>query len=203
MADKLNGCIEKLRTGDGDCSYDPYSPAAALFFYKEGYRKLSKSLKYDANLSLGRYCAAALGRKLSQSEIFADTEIVVPVPLHPLRRFRRGYNQAGIIAEKVAETLPSAVLCPQLLRRKRYTKSQARLSVGKKAGNVHNAFSVDINRFEDTPPRSILLIDDVFTTGSTLSECHRCIRLALRERYGEETAARVTISVATLAFVGE
>jgi len=203
MADKLNGCIEKLRAEQEDFNPEPYSPAAALYFYKEGYRSLSKSLKYDANISLGRFCGAALGRKLSLSDIFAGTDIVVPVPLHPLRRMKRGYNQAEIIAREVSKLLPGSVLDTTLLRRSRYTKSQARLSVDKKGKNVHNAFSVDLCQLRDIPPRGILLVDDVFTTGSTLSECHRCLRLALRERYGAEKAARITISAATLAFVGE
>jgi len=203
MADKLNARIEILRNASDDCLSEPYSPAAALYFYKDNYRKLSKSLKYDANLTLGRFVAKALGRKLAASEYFSDTDLVVPVPLHPLRRLRRGYNQAEIIAREVTAKLPDAFMDTTFLRRCRYTKSQARLGIEKKSSNVHNAFIADTAHLGNTPPRNILILDDVFTTGSTVAECHRCIRLALRQKYGEEKAARVTISVATLAFVGE
>lgn len=232
MADKYNARIEALRGTCGDFAPEPYNGAAALYFYKGDYRELSKALKYQARVKLGRYVAAALGRKLSGSEGFRDADIIVPVPLHRLRRMMRGYNQAEIIAREVALQLNGCAAAEEagaeasakgcdaaakgcaaaggcrvdthLLKRSRYTRSQAHLDTDKKAENVRGAFRCDMAALApECPPRKILLIDDVFTTGSTLAECHRAIRLALRERYGAEKAAKIEICAATLAFVGE
>ena len=203
MADKLNGRVQAIRDRCGITEYEPYIQAAALFFYRGDYKGLTRELKYNAELPLGRYMAGILGRKLSGSGYFGDVDVVIPVPLHWWRRYRRGYNQAEVIAREVAAAL-GATVDTATLRRRRHTKSQARLDVGSKAGNVAGAFEVSAIpewcRSSDGCERKvhhILLIDDVFTTGSTLAEC--CFAL----RRGLPPDIPVRISVATLAFVGE
>ena len=121
--------------------------------------------------------------------------MVIPVPLHFLRHWKRGYNQAELIARGIARRLGSE-LCTKTLKRRRRTRSQATLPMESKASNVQGAFVLRENKSTQPPkePRHILLVDDVFTSGSTLDEC----RKALRRRYGMQ----VRISIATLAFVG-
>ena len=205
MADKLNGRVQAMRDRCGITEYEPYIQAAALFFYRGDYKVLTKELKYNAEIPLGRYLAGILGRKLSGSGFIGDVDVVIPVPLHWWRRYRRGYNQAEVIAAGVAKEL-GAVLDTTILYRRRYTRSQARLDVGRKEANVADAFAVRAERLSpyfdaDTNsslhPIHILLIDDVFTTGSTLAECCFALRRAL------PPSSPVRISVATLAFVGE
>ena len=117
----------------------------------------------------------------------------MPVPLHRTRRWRRGYNQAAVIAREVARSL-GASCAERLLERRRRTRSQARLpDKAARAANVAGAFS--IRRGNVPAAGHILLIDDVFTTGATLAACHD----ALRHAYGPQ----VRISVATLGVVGE
>jgi len=190
MADKLNARIEALRVAGADFSRETYAYAVALYFYKGPYKEISKSLKYNTDLKLGRHVAALLGERVAASEMLRDVDMVVPVPLHRLRRLRRGYNQSEVIAREVART--AAVPCvTDLLVRVKRTRTQTRLSISEKATNVAGAFRVDK---KNVIPRHVLLIDDVFTTGSTLAECHRALRQAF-------PLAR--ISVATLAFVGD
>lgn len=205
MADKLNGRIQAMRDRCGITEYEPYVQAAALFFYRGGYKVLTQELKYNAEIPLGRYMAEILGRKLSVSGFFGDVDVVIPVPLHWWRRYRRGYNQAEVIAAEVAKEL-GAALDTTILYRRRYTRSQVRLDVGRKEANVSGAFAVRAERLSpyfdadtNSSPRPIhiLLIDDVFTTGSTLAECCFALRRAL------PPSSPVRISVATLAFVGE
>lgn len=193
MADALNDKIQRDRERLGEQPFEGYSYAASLFFYSSsaGYRKISQALKYHRNFGAGEFFAGLLGCRLAESPLYADVDLVVPVPLHWTRRWTRGYNQAEVIGRKVAQKL-GARFCASVLSRNRRTRSQAKLSLEDKAGNVAGAFSV--NEVAVCGARHILLIDDVFTTGATLSACH----FALRRVLGVD----VRISVATLAYAG-
>jgi len=186
MADRFNARIQVEE-------YEPYAYAAALYHYRteSDYRKISQALKYHRDFGAGRWTARLLGERLAASPLYADVDLVVPVPLHWTRRWQRGYNQAEVIAREVAAVLGAACR-PRLLRRRRRTRSQAHLQgSAAKAANVADAFVLRAA----APAHHILLIDDVFTTGSTLAACHK----ALRRHYGPQ----VRISVATLAAVGD
>lgn len=199
MADRFNECIQRHLCEDAAVAEDmqePYAYAASLFFYRSGYREITKALKYHGNLKAGRHFAALLGQKLASSALFSDVDLIVPVPLHWSRRWQRGYNQAEVIAAQLAGKIPGARMLPGLLRRCRRTTTQTRLDVEEKRLNVSRAFITDTKVLAGcTGVKHILVVDDVFTTGATLSECHR----ALRASFGRE----VRISVATLACVGD
>ena len=111
------------------------------------------------------------------------------------RKWKRGYNQAEVLARAIAEELGVSVRT-DLLKRTRRTATQTRLDIEAKATNVEGAFQVCIKKPGTLNGiRHIILIDDVFTTGSTLHACF----VALRSVFPPS----VRISVATLAFVGE
>jgi predicted amidophosphoribosyltransferase len=131
MADKFNALVE------APC----YEQAAALFYYTGDYKKITQALKYGRNFGLGRHFAAMLGRRLASSPLWADVDLVVCVPLHWARRWRRGYNQAAIIARQVARSL-AASFEPRLLRRRRRTGTQTRLAAESRLANVSGAFAV-------------------------------------------------------------
>lgn len=204
MADRYNAGVESAL----------YEYATALYFYREGFREISKSIKYDGNLRAGRWVGAVLGRKLASSPLFADADLIVPVPLHRRREWKRGYNQAEIIARGIARGwngvagktgLERITVACDMLERSRHTKSQTSVDIAGKKANVSGAFSPGAQ----TPsslgfiPRHILLVDDVFTTGSTLGECHDTLRRALMEAFGPATARHIRISAVTLACVSE
>lgn len=188
MADAFNAVIERHMAPED--AHMPYSRAASLFFYNSetGYKYIPQALKYHGDFRAGRHFAALLGRELSESELFNDVDVVIPVPLHWTRRLRRGYNQAGVIGRAVAEELG----CPcreDILRRTRRTRTQTALGVKEKAANVSAAFALRDCQDEF---RHILVVDDVFTTGATLGECQAVLRRGF-------PSAR--ISVATLSSV--
>lgn len=198
MADRFNAWITDEAI--------PYVYAAALFrFDKENnYRNICYSLKYKRDIGSGRFFSRMLAIKLKEATWFADVDAVVPVPLHWTRKLARGYNQAEVIAGAIAMEL-GAVMLPDLLVRKRRTRSQTKLGIEGKKANVADAFAVNVRRAElyrgrkngkgaQKPfPRHILLVDDLFTTGATMFNCHKALRLY----FGND----VKVSIASLGAV--
>jgi ComF family protein len=213
MADKFNGVIQKTleegSSSDNDCSteasdaasescHEHYAFASALFFYhsEAEYRLIPYQIKYHGNISAGQYFGKMLGKRLASSEVFQDVDMVIPVPLHWTRKWKRGYNQAEVIASAVAESL-GAPMRTDILKRCKRTSTQTKVEVEEKRKNVSGAFAAAIPSAADISPdevRHLLIVDDVFTTGSTLFACF----VALRSVFPPS----VRISVATLGFVG-
>lgn len=191
MADRYN---ERIGANIPDGVEEAYGHALALLYYEPGspYSHIPRALKYDGNLRAGSWFAAMLGSRVAGCPWMSDADLVVPVPLHWRRKWTRGFNQAAVIASEVARALdvPCAL---HLLRRKRYTKSQTAVGHSERASNVRGAFKVA----GVVPPgtRHILLVDDTFTTGSTLADCHRALR--------QVVPPSVRISVATLSYAGQ
>ena len=198
MADRFNALIEQKHP---DNSHERYVNAAALFFYshENGYREILYSLKYHYNIPAGEFFGKMLGNKLSQSETYADVDIVIPVPLHWRRYWSRGYNQAEVIAKAVAKEL-KAELRTNILKRKRSTSTQTKLDIEGKAANVEGAFIVKTRTLPGPMQKMsgevhhILLVDDMFTTGSTALACFTALRTVF--------PPSVRISIATLGVVG-
>lgn len=205
MADKFNGLIQEnlVAAWDEDATTlgrgEKYAYAAALFFYRSEseYRKITQAIKYHGRSDVGQAFGRMLGERLRSSSLFADVDVVIPIPLHWTRQWKRGYNQAEVIASGVADAM-SIPLRSDILRRHKRTKTQTRLGIGEKARNVKGAFSTTHHWLpsDEAGPefRHLLLIDDVFTTGATAGECFRALRAVF--------PPDVRISVATLGFVG-
>lgn len=213
MSERYNAAIQRVLTASGpEWSPEVFQRAAALFFYQEdaGYKHIPQALKYEGRQAPGRYFGRRLGERLAASPLFADVDVIVPVPLHPWRHFRRGYNQAAVLACAVCEAYartagPSCGSSPEkpplyrddLLRRRRVTRTQTQLTVEEKQKNVSGAFCVDKRALSRLAfvPRHILVVDDVFTTGSTVCAVYEALRTVF--------PPAVRVSVATLAFVKE
>lgn len=198
MADKFNDAIQKYieeqwtaNTHTGSLQLEKYAYALALFFYssESDYRHITHRIKYHSDLRAGEYFGKMLGKEVASAQWLCDVDAVIPVPLHWTRKWSRGYNQAEIIARAVAKEI-GVPLRVDILERMRRTKTQTKVEITDKGANVRDAFRA---RSAGTITH-ILLIDDVFTTGSTLGECFK----ALRKVY----LPSVRISVATLGFVG-
>ena len=196
MADKFNSLIE--RGVDGTLTggrLERYAYAVALFFYdgKGDYRRITQQLKYHADLGLGRDFGSMLAHRIEEARHFEDVDVIIPVPLHWTRKWKRGYNQAEVIAKEVARQL-GVDLRTDLLKRSRRTRTQTKVDPAKKSDNVRGAFTVNKPRLQEENYRHIVLVDDVFTSGSTLHNCFQALRA--------ELPVSVRISVATLAYVG-
>ena len=110
---------------------------------------------------------AAAGWRGPAPELLAEADLVAPVPLHWRRLLMRRYNQAVLLARSVARQAPGK-LAPDLLRRHRWTGSQAGLKAKERRSNVRQAFAVHPRWAQALEGKSVLLIDDVLTTGATV-----------------------------------
>ena len=191
LSDRFNALVQEFPAPE-PAEGPVYSYATALFFYRAGYKDITRRLKYHADIGIGKYFADMLAEEMAVSGIYSNVDAVIPVPLHWTRRWSRGYNQAEVIAQVLADKLGALVL-KRVLYRCRRTRTQTRLSIGKKSANVAGAFKVK-RGFRLSGLSHILIVDDVFTTGATLHSCY----LALKP----SCPAKTKISVAALACVG-
>ena len=134
-------------------------------------------MKYEGRFNLGRSFGRQLGEWMLTDGRAGDIECIVPVPLHPLKKIERSYNQSEKIAEGIAQSLQKP-LRRELLVRKRYTVSQTGLSALERKKNPQGAFLVAKGFAE----RHLLLVDDVVTTGATMAAAASALRQGGAER---------------------
>jgi competence protein ComFC len=163
-----------------DCAVAPYLSRGIV-------REFIHRFKYDherfLRRPLGDWLADALSDARLQNPPF---DAIVPVPLHPARLRERGFNQAALLAELLAER--AAVPVFECLQRTRYTTTQTRLDRHERMENLRNAFRV--RQSASVQSRHLLIVDDVFTTGSTVDECARVLRRAGAASVRVATVAR-------------
>ena len=161
-----------------------FDRGASLFFYdRDGdLAKLVHDFKYRGYSSLAREMGRIMARELLPTGFLDSIEIIVPVGMHRLKRWQRGYNQATELARGLAETLNTnfspntgtnrshtpKVEVWDCLAMNRYHRSQTRRSSEERAKSMRNIFRV--KKGYDLTARTILLLDDICTTGSTLAE---------------------------------
>lgn len=199
-------CSERLFTPEGDedvCGqcvrqHPSFERAVAYGSHDGALRELIHLLKYEGM----RPVARLLGRMLAEAirdlspHFGTDAPIIVPVPLHAGKGRMRGFNQAELIARMALKSgvLGSLQVRTGVLARTRATESQTGLTRAQRRQNMRGAFAVqDPNVVKGC---DILLVDDVFTTGTTVSECARMLRKAGAARVFVATVARVLRSEA-------
>jgi len=181
----------------GEClkSRPLFARAASYGAYEGGLRELVHLLKYHhvrpaANV-LGRMTAEAAGEVLP--EFSSRNPLLIPVPLHVSKLRERGFNQSELIARSAWKQMENGSalrfeLNCDVLRRRRATESQVGLTREQRQTNLHGAFAV--NDAKAISGREVLLVDDVLTTGATVSECARVLRKAGAKAIWVATAAR-------------
>jgi ComF family protein len=153
-----------------------YRRARAALIYDARSRRLVLPFKHGDRTDLARACGRWMAR--AGAELLADADLVAPVPLHWRRLFTRRYNQAQLLARMVVREAAgkSARLAPDLLRRRRWTGSQTGLGAKERHGNVRRAFDIHPLWRGDVAGKTVLLVDDVLTTGATVEACARVLQ---------------------------
>lgn len=175
----------------GTCLSRPpsYDLARSLVVYEQSVRQLVHTLKYGGHT----FVTAALGELIARGDLalFADCEAIVPVPLHLARLRLRGLNQAAVLARLFFPASPDLIR-PDGLIRIRNTVAQTELRGRDRRKNLRNAIKLNTAAFN--PSGSIVcLVDDVFTTGTTVEECSRVLK-----KHGAREVKVITLARAGL-----
>ncbi len=165
------------------------SMVRSLGRFDDYYKEIIHRFKYAKKIPLGKKIAQRLGETINGDSDFLQSDFLIPVPLHKSRYRERGFNQSQIIAEQVSKATGVALL-KNALKRKKNTKDQTNLSPQQREENVRGAFLVTDP--EAVKGKNVILVDDVITTGATLSECARMLKQAGAERIIGMTIAVVT-----------
>jgi len=174
----------------GACLKRPprFRRARAALVYDDRSRGLVLPFKHGDRTDMARAC----GRWMAGAggDLLADAELIAPVPLHWRRLFTRRYNQALLLARSVSRT-SSARLAPDLLRRARWTGSQAGLKAQERRTNVRRAFELHPRWTAAVKGKTVLLVDDVLTTGATVEACAQALQRGGARHVDVLTLARV------------
>lgn len=162
----------------------PFDAAYVFGSYEGALRELVRLLKYGKVESVARPLSRLLAGAVPLDERF---DLIMPMPMHWRKRWARGFNQAELLAKPVARRM--GVKLATNLRRRRYTPPQASLDEAQRRKSPENSFRV--RRTRHIARKRVLLIDDVFTTGSTLRAAAAALKSAGAAHVSALTLARV------------
>lgn len=146
--------------------------SAFVFHNESAIQKLIHSLKYEQNFLIGKYLGVRTYELLRDKIKNWHADLIIPIPLHHLRKAERGFNQSKEIAKGVSSKLNIKVN-DKVVRRKRFTKTQTKFSLEERKVNIDGAFCVTNKK--KIKGKKIILIDDVITTGATTKECAKML----------------------------
>jgi ComF family protein len=158
----------------GNCliSKPSYSFARAVGYYEATFLEAIHKFKYQGKIAVGKIMGRLMAEYDYPSLSLSEFTLIIPVPLHVKRLRERGFNQSVILAREIAKKflIPLDFLT---LKRYIYTNSQIHLGKKEREENVRGAF--EVTHPEKISDKKIILVDDVYTTGSTVKECTRVL----------------------------
>jgi ComF family protein len=130
------------------------------------------SLKYENKFPVGIFLGKTLAKKIKTDRSNWDIDLIIPIPLHQLKKAERGYNQSFYIAKGTGKMLKIS-FSDKVVKRIKYTESQTTMTLNEREENMSGAFRV--RNKNAVKGKCILLVDDVITTGATISECGKIL----------------------------
>jgi len=166
----------------------PWDRSRAAVIFDDVSKEFVHAFKYGDRSEAGLFMARLMAR--AGRKVIAEADIIIPVPLHWTRLWKRRFNQAAYLAQHIA-TSSGKPFDPFILKRVRATPQQVGLDAKERHKNMRKAFAVKLTA--DVKGKSILLVDDVRTTGATISSCVEALK----------TAGAAKVHVLTFALVNE
>lgn len=153
----------------------PCQSGAALMIFQKGHvtQSIIHHIKYHGFISLGLRYGRLLGQELKDTGRFNEIDYIIPVPLHWLKKIRRGYNQSELICQGISQIFGVPILKNNLVRTK-YTQTQTNKNRAERQENMQGVFKV--RHPEQLKGKHILLIDDIITTGATFDACYQALK---------------------------
>ena len=177
-----------------------FNRARSPLLYDDASKKLIIGLKHADQLegvpAFARMMWRTLGRENGATDhydLVSGVDLIIPVPLHPARLWRRRYNQSALLARGLAQLISVPLDVTGLVRVRR-TPSQGHMDRTQRLKNVKGAFRVTSTLAKNLEGKSVMLIDDVMTSGATVGECARVLRKSGAEKINVLTLARVARS---------
>jgi competence protein ComFC len=136
-------------------------------------QRIIHSMKYENNFRVGESLGTLLGDKLQHEMPIRNLDLIIPVPLHHLKKSERGYNQSFYISKGVNRKL-KFVLDKKSVKRIKYTETQTSMNIKERERNISGAFK--IKSINNISGKNILIIDDVITSGNTVSEFSKILK---------------------------
>ena len=135
-------------------------------------QSLIHSFKYNKRFLNAKFLGVLIGKELGEEIINWNIDLIIPVPLHHLKKAERGYNQSEFIVNGLSRKL-GIPFTTKAIKRIRYTESQTTFNQVEREKNISNAFKVRSKK--KIIGKNILIVDDVITTGSTIRECGKAL----------------------------
>lgn len=169
----------------------PLEHATSMLFYQKNSvaQRMVHAMKFHRCPELCEIMGRQMGLDMMRQGRFDDIDLLMPVPLHWLRRMQRGYNQSLLLCRGIAEVMPRPISTGNLVRH-RYTHKQSQRHATERNANVEGAFRV--RKPDALAGHHVLLVDDVLTTGATLAACAKAL----------SAVPGLRISIATLTIAG-
>ena len=147
----------------------------SLYIFDENspIRDLLHGLKYDKKFKLGIFLGKILAANFDERIKTWNANFIIPVPLHKLKKAERGFNQSYYVAKGLVKNIDAKVKT-DIIKRKRFTATQTKLNAEERKENMKDAFVIKNKKIIEG--KNIILLDDVITTGSTVSECARVLK---------------------------
>lgn len=147
--------------------------AAFVFQENTPIRQIIHEFKYEDKFIIGKYLGKKVSELLREKIVDWKADIITEVPLHSLREAERGYNQAEIIAMEIGKRI-GIKFNGNILKRIKFTETQTKLNLTDRRENIKDAFKLKKQKLVKN--KNIILVDDVITTGATISECAKVLK---------------------------
>lgn len=175
ICDKCRDKLPQIKRGPGIRRSDRFESLNVLYPYEGIVKESITRFKFHDKPSYFRTYAALLKDRISENIDFDTIDAIASVPLHSSKKLSRGYNQAQLISRRLAYLMKKPDLSKLLVRIKK-TESQSKLEGENRKTNVRGAF--EVRHPDRLTGMTILLVDDILTTGSTINECCRVLKAA-------------------------